>query len=68
MSLPATDFTSADQRRRDELLDRPRLEAHQLARLNHLLEAILPHNRFYAAKFADAPTNSARSPSWPSCR
>lgn len=40
------------ERRRLEALDGPALEEHQLARLNALLEAILPHNRFYAEKLA----------------
>lgn len=45
-------LTSPDERRRLEALDRPALEAHQLARLNALLERILPSNRFYAAALA----------------
>lgn len=43
-------LTSPDERRRLESLDRPALERHQLARLNRLLERILPDNRFYAAE------------------
>jgi phenylacetate-CoA ligase len=32
-------------------LDRPAIAALQLEKLNHMLSAILPHNRFYAEKF-----------------
>lgn len=35
-----------------QALDRAALEKHQLARLNALLETILPENRFYADKFS----------------
>ncbi len=36
-----------------EQLDAEGLERYQLGRLNRLLETILPHNRFYAAKLRD---------------
>lgn len=41
-----------DQRREWESLSRQELEARQLAKLNQLLERILPQNEFYAAKLA----------------
>ena len=44
--------TSFEQRRRFERLEPDLLAAHQLARLNRLLETILPRNRFYAEKLA----------------
>jgi phenylacetate-CoA ligase len=44
---------SGEERQRLVRLDRPALEQHQLARLNTLLGAILPANRFYAEKLAD---------------
>jgi phenylacetate-CoA ligase len=40
------------ERRRLEALDRGALESYQLARLNVLLDRVLPTNRFYAEKFA----------------
>jgi phenylacetate-CoA ligase len=43
-------LSSAEQRRRLESLSANELDAHQLERLNGLLAAILPHNRFYAQK------------------
>jgi phenylacetate-CoA ligase len=43
----------AQQRRYLEQRDAEGLERHQLGRLNRLLETILPHNRFYAAKLRD---------------
>ena len=43
--------TTWQQRRDLEGLDRAALAEHQLARLNRLLEAILPANHFYAEKF-----------------
>ncbi|MBX7167248.1 MAG: phenylacetate--CoA ligase family protein [Pirellulales bacterium] len=46
---------TAEQRRRIETLDVSALETHQLARLNGLLDEILPHNRFYATKLAACP-------------
>jgi phenylacetate-CoA ligase len=42
--------TSPEQRRFCERLDREAIREHQLERLNALLAAILPHNRFYAEK------------------
>jgi len=47
--MTATNF---QDRRKFESLDGPSLAAHQLARLNRQLKAILPQNRFYAEKFA----------------
>jgi phenylacetate-CoA ligase len=44
--------TLPEERRRLESLDRDALERHQLARLNALLEQILPANRFYASALA----------------
>lgn len=44
--------TTFDERRRLEALSGPQLAAHQLGRLNALLKAILPQNRFYAQKLA----------------
>jgi phenylacetate-CoA ligase len=43
---------SYEQRRRLERLEPDRLAAHQLARLNRLLQTILPQNRFYADKLS----------------
>jgi len=40
------------ERRRLEALDAPSLASHQIAKLNALLKAILPHNQFYAEKLA----------------
>jgi phenylacetate-CoA ligase len=45
--------TSWEQRRRWERLEPPLLAQHQLARLNRLLQTVLPANRFYAEKLAD---------------
>ena len=42
-----------EQRRALEELSPDELTAHQLKRLNALLSQILPHNRFYADKFAN---------------
>jgi phenylacetate-CoA ligase len=47
--MSATNFES---RRRAERMTRQALGAYQLARLNSLLESILPHNSFYAEKFS----------------
>jgi phenylacetate-CoA ligase len=44
--------TNFEQRRRHERMDREQRERHQLARLNQLLQEILPQNDFYAEKFA----------------
>jgi len=54
LSKGMTDF-SAEHRRRLEALDRRALGDHQLGRLNALLAAILPSNRFYADKLAKCP-------------
>ncbi len=48
MSLPPP-----DERRRLESMNAEELAAYQLARLNRLLESVLPHNRFYAEKLTD---------------
>jgi phenylacetate-CoA ligase len=45
-------FTTAEERRRLESLDARAIAAHQLRRLEDLLDEILPHNAFYAAKLA----------------
>ncbi len=48
--------SSTEQERRSlEQLDRQALALHQLDRLNRLLKAILPGNRFYAEKLAGCP-------------
>lgn len=52
-------LSSSEQRRGNESLDRVALEAHQLARLNGLLAAILPKNEFYAAKLGRGPLRLA---------
>ena len=54
------DQTSFETRRQHELQDRDQLATHQLAKLNHLLDTILPANRFYADKLSklDRPLNS----------
>jgi len=44
--------STAAERRRLEGLDRPALAQYQLQRLNGLLDAILPTNRFYAEKLS----------------
>jgi phenylacetate-CoA ligase len=44
--------TTFEERRRLEKLDRTELLAMQLRRLSGLLEQVLPHNHFYAAKLA----------------
>ena len=46
-----TDMSTYEQRRAMERMDGEKLSAYQLERLNQLLEAILPENRFYSAKF-----------------
>jgi phenylacetate-CoA ligase len=57
--------TSAE-RRRFESLSADELAAHQLARLNELLKAILPRNRFYAEKYASAlDADALRDPAGP---
>lgn len=47
--------STAEQRRRLESLPRAALAELQLARLNELLAAILPANKFYAEKLAHCP-------------
>ncbi|MBL8829214.1 MAG: phenylacetate--CoA ligase family protein [Planctomycetaceae bacterium] len=47
--------TPFPERRRLESLSADELDQYQLAKLNALLEQILPHNRFYADKLADIP-------------
>ena len=44
--------TSYNDRRKLSQLPREELARHQLARLNELLTGAVPHNRFYAEKFA----------------
>ncbi len=44
--------TTYEQRRELERMDADRLAEHQLARLNRLLNTILPHNEFYAQKMS----------------
>lgn len=46
---------SAEYRRRMETLDRATLADHQLARLNDLLETVVPLNAFYSGKLANFP-------------
>ena len=46
-------LSTQESRRQIEGLEADALAAHQLARLNALLERILPANRFYAEKLAD---------------
>jgi phenylacetate-CoA ligase len=48
-------LTTVAERRRIESLDSEALERYQLDRLHRLLERVLPANRFYAEKLADAP-------------
>jgi phenylacetate-CoA ligase len=48
--------TTHHDRRRLEQLPRAELARHQLARLGDLLNEVVPHNRFYAEKFARALT------------
>ncbi|MEX2558758.1 MAG: phenylacetate--CoA ligase family protein, partial [Pirellulales bacterium] len=42
-----------DERRRLESLDAEARQRHQLARLNELLQRILPHNQFYSQRLHD---------------
>lgn len=53
--------TTYEQRRAWEGLGREELEQHQLTRLNGLLSAVLPHNRFYEEKL---PNLSLPLTSW----
>lgn len=57
--------TTFDQRRQIEALGARQLAAHQLARLNRLLKAILPHNRFYAGKFPHIAAEALSDPKGP---
>src|SRR6187549_2784781 len=57
--------TTFDERRRLESLDRGPLAAHQLGRLNTLLKAILPQNRFYADKLSQISADALRSTDGP---
>lgn len=50
------DFTSFDERRQIEALDRSRLERLQLEKLNRLLAEILANNEFYQRKLSGCPT------------
>jgi phenylacetate-CoA ligase len=45
-------FSTPEERRKLESLDARALASHQLRRFEKLLEAILPHNAFYAAKLS----------------
>ncbi len=45
-------FTTAEERRKLESLDARALASHQLRRFDKLLDTILPHNEFYAAKLS----------------
>ncbi len=47
--------TTAESRRQSEAMQAPALARYQLARLNGLLETILPENAFYAEKLAGLP-------------
>ena len=55
MSDESTSKSTAERRRQLESLSREALAEHQLSRLNELLSTILPANRFYAEKLANAP-------------
>jgi phenylacetate-CoA ligase len=57
--------TTFDERRRLEAFDSGQLAAHQLGRLNGLLKAILPQNRFYADKLSQIPAAALRSTDGP---
>ena len=46
---------AAEQRRRYERMDAQSLAAHQVERLNQLLETILPANKFYSDKLSGLP-------------
>jgi phenylacetate-CoA ligase len=53
-------LAGAAERRLVEKLDRPSLERLQVERFNALLAAILPHNKFYAAKLQNCPRRIER--------
>jgi len=57
--------TTLAERRQLEQLDEEALERHQLTRLNQLLKTILPHNRFYAEKFAGISAAMLADPAGP---
>jgi phenylacetate-CoA ligase len=62
------ELSNAEERRRFEGLDRSALAEHQCARLNRLLDEILPANRFYADKLARVRrpiTSLAELADWP---
>jgi phenylacetate-CoA ligase len=62
------ELSAAEHRRRFEGLDRSALAEHQCARLNALVDEILPANRFYADKLARVrrPIHSLDElPDWP---
>src|SRR5207244_6957857 len=46
------ELAATSERRKFIQMPRQRLRQHQLARLQHLLLEVVPHNRFYAEKFA----------------
>ncbi len=50
-------ITALETRRRTMQFDRAELTAYQLARLNKMLAAILPHNEFYARKLGGTSTH-----------
>ena len=57
--------TTHTQRRELEALPAKQLAAHQLSRLNCLLKAVLPQNRFYADKLAHLSTADLQDPDGP---
>ena len=57
--------TTFEQRRTLERLNADELGRHQLERLNRLLQAILPHNSFYAEKLNTISPESLRDPNGP---
>jgi phenylacetate-CoA ligase len=57
--------TTYDERRRLESLGEAALEAHQLGRLNRLLKAILPQNRFYTEKLSGISPDALAHPDGP---
>ncbi|REK11392.1 MAG: phenylacetate--CoA ligase family protein [Planctomycetota bacterium] len=58
-------FTTHQQRRELESLAAKQLAAHQLSKLNRLLKAILPQNRFYADKLAHLSAADLQDPDGP---
>jgi phenylacetate-CoA ligase len=57
--------TTFEQRRRFERLDADALGRYQLERLNRLLQAILPHNAFYAQKLNMVTPEGLHDPAGP---